>query len=166
MTEADTTGIVERLREEIETLKSPKRAPVQGFAAGIPWEMHLRAYDVYCKRYGQQESMIDLEGKNCRGGFGTSELDDFIPGWRDELTEIGRLKSEIASLTSQLEEARAKFLTLSEFKARYMKGRPNAVEEARAKAIEECAEFTKEFLGLKFGWEESADIVAKAIRAL
>jgi hypothetical protein len=52
--------------------------------------------------------------------------------------------AEIASLTSQLEEARAKFLTLSEFKARYMKGRPNAVEEARAKAIEECAKVAEE----------------------
>lgn len=74
-----------------------KRAPVQGFSAGIPWAMHLRAYDVYCNRYGRQEAMIDLEGRNCRGGVGVSELDMFIPGWRDEIsvyTELEALKAE------------------------------------------------------------------------
>lgn len=61
-----------------------KRAPVQGFSGGIPWEMHLEAYDAYCKWCGAQPAMIDLEGRGCRGGFHTSELDDFIPGWRDD----------------------------------------------------------------------------------
>ncbi len=68
-----------------------KRAPVQGYSAGIPWEMHLRAYDAYCKKYGSQPALIDLEGRNCRGGFGTEELDQFIPDWRDELSETVRL---------------------------------------------------------------------------
>lgn len=61
-----------------------KKAPVQGFTGGIPWDMHLRAYDVYCKRYSAQKALI--EG-GCRGGFGTGELDMFIPGWREELSE-------------------------------------------------------------------------------
>jgi hypothetical protein len=60
--------------------------------------MHLRAYDAYCKRYGPQKAMI--EGW-CRGGFGTSELDMFIPGWRDELSEVNRLKSELAALREE-----------------------------------------------------------------
>lgn len=64
-----------------------RRAPVQGFSAGIPWEMHLRAYDVYCKRHGRQQALI--EG-GCRGGFGVNELDALIPGWRDELADIER----------------------------------------------------------------------------
>jgi hypothetical protein len=71
-----------------------KRAPVQGYRARIPWAMHLRAYDAYCKRYGRQDALIDLEGRNCRGGFSVGELDVFIPGWRDELSEIAKLKGE------------------------------------------------------------------------
>lgn len=72
-----------------------KIAPVQGYAAGIPWSMHLRAYDAYCKKYGPQEALIDLEGRYCRGGFGTGELDMFIPGWREELSELTRLKAAL-----------------------------------------------------------------------
>lgn len=47
--------------------------------------MHLRAYEAYSKTWGPQPALIDLEGRNCRGGFSTGELDDFIPGWREEL---------------------------------------------------------------------------------
>ena len=79
-----------------------KTAPVQGYSAGIPWSMHLRAYDAYCKRYSPQKALI--EGW-CRGGFGTNELDMFIPGWREELLEINRLKAENAELRQQLKEA-------------------------------------------------------------
>ena len=77
---------------------SEKIAPVQGYSAGIPWSMHLRAYDAYSKKWAPQPAMIDLEGRNCRGGFSVEELDDFIPGWREELSEIGRLKAEIERL--------------------------------------------------------------------
>jgi hypothetical protein len=73
-----------------------KIAPVQGFSAGIPWSMHLRAYDAYCKEYGPQQALIDLEGRNCRGGFGTNELDKFIPEWRTELSELAQLKRQLA----------------------------------------------------------------------
>lgn len=81
-----------------------KIAPVQGYAAGIPWSLHLEAYDAYCKRYGRQQALI--EG-GCRGGFGTQELDRFIPGWRDKVSEIGRLKSRVAELESNLRAALA-----------------------------------------------------------
>jgi hypothetical protein len=76
-----------------------KIAPVQGYAAGIPWSMHLRAYDVYCKRYGAQEAMITGW---CRGGFAVPELDMFIPGWREELSEVEKLKAQLRDLTNQL----------------------------------------------------------------
>lgn len=66
-------------------LADEKRAPVQGYAPGIPWSMHLRAYEGYRKEYGPQKALLDLEGRNCRGGFGIVELDRYIPGWRDEL---------------------------------------------------------------------------------
>jgi hypothetical protein len=89
--------------EEIGRLKGGKRAPVQGYSAGIPWDMHLRAYDAYCKKYGSQKALI--EG-GCRGGFGTQELDAFIPGWREEL-------SECAALTARAEKAEAALTRLN-----------------------------------------------------
>jgi hypothetical protein len=91
-----------------------KRAPVQGFAAGIPWSMHLRAYDAYRKLYGEQKALIDLEGRNCRGGFSTHELDAFIPGWRDELSEINKLKSECAHLQKENQKLRGALLKIAD----------------------------------------------------
>lgn len=61
---------------------SYKRAPTQRLRGGIPWDMHMRAYEAYCKLYGKQQALI--EG-GCRGGFGIGELDMLILGWRDEL---------------------------------------------------------------------------------
>ena len=87
----------------IAELRAVKIAPVQGFSAGIPWEMHLRAYDAYCKKHGEQDALIDLDGRNCRGGFHDSELDDFIPGWRDELTTIAAHEATIAELRDKAE---------------------------------------------------------------
>lgn len=110
---------------------TPKMAPVQGYSAGIPWDMHLRAYDAYCKHYGRQPALIDLEGRNCRGGFGADELDRFIPGWRKEL-------SERTHLLEQVKAAEAKYADL---KRSILDGsHPNLVlerdarEEARADA--------------------------------
>lgn len=79
-----------------------KRAPVQGLEGGIPWSLHLKAYEAYSKRYRPQPALIDLEGRNCRGGFGTEELDSLIPGWRDELSEITALKSRLALRDRQI----------------------------------------------------------------
>jgi len=62
-----------------------KRAPVQRLSCRIPWDMHLRAYEAYSKRWGPQPAMIDLEGRGCRGGFSVDELDELIPGWQQEL---------------------------------------------------------------------------------
>jgi DNA-binding transcriptional MerR regulator len=76
-----------------------KKAPVQGYSAGIPWAMHLRAYDAYCKKCGPQKALI--EGW-CRGGFSTNELDIFIPGWREELSQLTAQAAEIADLKKQI----------------------------------------------------------------
>ncbi|HEY0955826.1 MAG TPA: hypothetical protein VGE36_13760 [Roseateles sp.] len=84
------------------TDQTEKRAPVQGYPGGIPWAIHLEAYAVYCQRWGAQPAMIDLEGRNCRGGFSTGELDDFIPGWRDRVSEFGLLKAEVLALRAEL----------------------------------------------------------------
>jgi len=82
-----------------------KMAPVQGWPAGIPWSLHLEAYAEYCKRHGAQPALIDLEGRNCRGGFGVRELDSLIPGWRDRCGEIADLKAEVARLNALLAAA-------------------------------------------------------------
>lgn len=83
-----------------------KMAPVQDYSAGIPWAMHLRAYDAYCKRFAPQPAMIDLQFRNCRGGFAVRELDEFIPGWREELEELPRLRATVKKLEAELSEAR------------------------------------------------------------
>lgn len=89
------------------TPDTEKRAPVQGYPGGIPWAIHLEAYEVYCKRWGAQPALVDLEGRNCRGGFGTGELDDFIPGWRDRVSEFGKLKAEVLALRAEVAALKA-----------------------------------------------------------
>jgi len=44
----------------------------------IPEAVALRAYDVYAAIHGEQKALIDLEGRNCRGGFGVGELVAFL----------------------------------------------------------------------------------------
>ena len=80
----------------------PKIAPVQGYVQGIPWSLHLKAYNAYCKKYGRQDALIDLEDRGCRGGFSTGELDDFVPGWRNEVEELSLLKKEVERLQKEL----------------------------------------------------------------
>jgi len=65
-----------------------RRAPVQGYDGGIPWELHLQAYKAYVKKYKSQPALTDLEGRNCRGGFHTDELDEFVPGWRVRASQM------------------------------------------------------------------------------
>jgi hypothetical protein len=79
-------------------MDAEKIAPVQGYTSGIPWSIHLEAYDAYCKKWSPQPALIDLEGRNCRGGFSVGELDEFVPGWRDRASEIGRLRAEVERL--------------------------------------------------------------------
>lgn len=64
----------------------------------IPWSLAEKAYSAYTAKYGSRSSLEDFAR---RGGFGADELDYFVPGWRDEV-------SEITSLRSQLTEARVK----------------------------------------------------------
>ena len=114
---ADLAAREATIRElEAKQAQPEKMAPVQGYSAGIPWAMHLRAYDAYCEKYGPQPALI--EG-GCRGGFGTNELDRFIPGWREELSELSRLRTENASLREReaTKDARIAELELERDKA-------------------------------------------------
>jgi hypothetical protein len=80
-------------------------APVQGYKPGIPWSMHLRAYAAYCNQHGEQKALLDLDGKNCRGGFHVEELDEFIPSWREELTEAYHLRKRVEALEQERDAA-------------------------------------------------------------
>jgi hypothetical protein len=82
------------------------RAPVQGYPAGIPWPIHLEAYEVYAKKWTKQTAIIDLNGRCCRGGFSIGELDDLIPGWRERVSYIGRLETTAAELLRFAENVR------------------------------------------------------------
>lgn len=84
--------------------KSNWKAPVQGYGGGIPWPIHLEAYDVYCKKYSSQVALIDLKGRGCRGGFHVGELDDFIPGWRERVDIVNTQRNTIAELQRRVQE--------------------------------------------------------------
>jgi len=98
----------ERTQQEIiaeaysDEARSTWKAPVQIARGGrmyIPWDIHLQAYEAYCKKWSHQVALIDLKGRGCRGGFGTEELDDFVPGWRDRVEAFGRMQAQIKALT-------------------------------------------------------------------
>ena len=90
-----------------------KIAPVQGFPPGIPWSLHLAAYEAYCKKWGPQPALIDLEGRGCRGGFSTGELDDFVPDWRKEVADVVRLQRVLVDLSRSVEATRPRWNDMS-----------------------------------------------------
>jgi hypothetical protein len=79
-----------RAAEDAMIDPATRMAPVQRYEPGIPWAMHLEAYAAYSRKYGPQQALI--EGW-CRGGFSVSELDYFIPGWRERLPEAMALRA-------------------------------------------------------------------------
>ncbi len=46
----------------------------------ISWRLAARAYSAYVQRYGSSQSLERLAE---RGGFYWSELDEYVPGWRE-----------------------------------------------------------------------------------
>jgi len=70
----------------------------------IPWEVAEYAYSVYSSRYGRSQS---LERLGERGGFHASELDDFVPDWRERASRITQLERELAQAQSDLVEVDA-----------------------------------------------------------
>ncbi len=57
----------------------------------IPWSMGARAYAAYSARYGTNQS---IETLNQRGGFSPGEMDQFLPGWRDQIAAAELLTPE------------------------------------------------------------------------
>ena len=65
----------------------------------IPWEVADKAYAVYRGRYGSQQTLERLAE---RGGFSGGEMDEFYPGWRDEVSGIAVRDARIAALEAQV----------------------------------------------------------------
>ena len=68
--------------------------------AVMPSTVTLRAYEVYCHLFGEQPAMVDLKGRECRGGFGVGELVAFLYAhsfpkveWRERFDEALRRPS-------------------------------------------------------------------------
>ncbi|KKL63705.1 hypothetical protein LCGC14_2172440, partial [marine sediment metagenome] len=135
----DLIAAVEALRRHVAELEDGKYAPVQGYSAGIPWSMHLRAYDMYCKKYSPQPALVDLEKRNCRGGFGTEELDEFIPGWRDELSKTVQLLRRVEAAEARVVELEDKLVVERAMVAMHKAAEDRAVhfsEAAEARVVE------------------------------
>lgn len=89
-------GCYTKLKAKLE--QESKTGPVSTGRAGagslkVPWSIMERAYGGYSAKHGTDQS---LERICQRGGFGESEMDEFAPGWREEMSEITRLKAKLA----------------------------------------------------------------------
>lgn len=61
-----------------EVITHPVQTLHRGVGGRTPKVVAMRAYEVYCEVFGPQEAMVDLEGRNCRGGFSAGELIAFL----------------------------------------------------------------------------------------
>jgi len=64
----------------------------------ISWQTAEMAYSVYAARYGKNQS---LERMMQRGGFYPSEMDDYVPDWRERESELTALREAQARLTEE-----------------------------------------------------------------
>lgn len=67
----------------------------------IPWSLAEKAYSTYTAKHGSRSSLEDFAR---RGGFGADELDYFVPGWRDEVSEITSLRSQLAEAKIKIDQ--------------------------------------------------------------
>lgn len=72
--------------------------------AQIPWSVAERAYAGYVGRYGREQS---LERVAERGGWYAEELDDLLPGWREEVSEITQLRAQLHEAEAQARSLQA-----------------------------------------------------------
>jgi hypothetical protein len=79
----------------------------------IPWSVAELAYSVYARRYGTSQSLSRLAE---RGGFAPSELDDYLPDWRERCSEVAALKKEIKQLQVKVAHLNGKLLWMEEMR--------------------------------------------------
>lgn len=77
----------------------------------IPWEIAEKAYAVYAKRYGRQQSLERLAE---RGGFDPGEMDNLYPPWRDEIDVLVKLRAALKKYGAHLLECRSRYVWLSQ----------------------------------------------------
>lgn len=93
--DADTEKhwLITTLREQLVE-NQMRKFPVMKFGH-IPMWLAEKAHSQYVYRFGNDQS---LERLGERGGFGIEEMDEFVPGWRDELNENIQLKKQVEAL--------------------------------------------------------------------
>lgn len=96
--DASTTPDLRMFPIQVSREKDVRPYPFQ-----IPWNVAEMAYCVYASRYGIDQS---LERLAQRGGFHPGEMDEFYPNWREETSEMNKLRAENARLTRSLATAR------------------------------------------------------------
>jgi hypothetical protein len=99
------------LYEERDALKAERRTfPLQPDRkakpgpVNIPWSVAEKAYGVYALRFGKDQSIERLAE---RQGFSWSEMDMFLPGWREECSEIDALRAKLSASEREVERLTA-----------------------------------------------------------
>jgi hypothetical protein len=65
----------------------------------IPWSVAELAYSVYAAQYGRRQSLERLAE---RGGFGPLEMDEFLPDWREQCSEIVKLRKRVEEQDAEI----------------------------------------------------------------
>lgn len=79
----------------------------KGVAPGplqIPWSVAEVAYGAYARLYGRGQTLERLAE---RGGFGWCEMDQLHPKWREEVSEIQKLRKECQCLNDVIDILRS-----------------------------------------------------------
>jgi NTP pyrophosphatase (non-canonical NTP hydrolase) len=128
------TGKYSDFQEKYVRADDNRMAPVQGYSRGIPWKLHLKAYDAYCERYGPQQALIEGD---CRGGFSVGELDRYVPDWAKLETDhycLLEAKKDLKLQEEISDELRKLFrlsqLAASKYKSLSESGIPECMDEA------------------------------------
>lgn len=79
----------------IQRERGAKAYPTQ-----IPWSIAELAYSVYSSKYGKDQSLERLAERH---GFAPSEMDEFLPDWRERCDEIKALRDECERYRKALE---------------------------------------------------------------
>lgn len=77
----------------------PRRAAPS--PVSIPWSVAELAYSVYVDMFGDGQTLEQLAA---RGGFGPSELDAWLPDWRERAAATTALKARVDELEQSLRD--------------------------------------------------------------
>lgn len=120
----------------------------------IPWWLADQAYSVYSARYGKAQSLERLAE---RGGFGPSEMDEFVPDWREQCSAYEALKKELEN-----EKDRAEMFKVATIEA-YQKEDKMLKELAELRAEGKLA--VKELMDRAEKEKEARDMLEKVCEA-